>query len=67
MKQAPPIEIAEALRGFEGKWVALKEGVVVGAATTAYDLYADLHARQIKGTTILRVPAEDEPELVGLG
>jgi len=31
------------------------------------DLYRDLHARQICGTTILRVPDEHDPEMVGLG
>ena len=63
-----PIHIAEQVRGFEGKWVALKGGVVVAARETPDAVYRDLLDRsELRGATIIRVPDRDEPELVGLG
>lgn len=67
MRQLEPKPLADALRGLEGKWVALQNGEVIAASDTADGVYRDLHARQIRGTTILRVPDEHEPEMVGLG
>ncbi len=56
------------MRGFEGKWVAIKNGDVVAARETPDAVYRDLleHA-EFQGATIIRVPNIDEPELVGLG
>lgn len=62
-----PTPLADTLRGLEGKWVALKNGRVIAANATPDGLYRDLHARQIQGATILRVPGEHDPEMVGLG
>lgn len=62
-----PVRVVNALRGFEGKWVALRDGRVVAAQDTFDRLYTDLHQRRILGATILRAPAEGEPEMVGLG
>jgi hypothetical protein len=67
MRQLEPTPLTDALKGLEGKWVALKNGEVIAANETPDALYRDLHARQIRGTTILRVPDEHEPEMVGLG
>ena len=67
MRQMEPALLAESFRGLEGKWVALKDGVVIAAGDTPDALYQDLHSRQLRGTTILRVPGEQDPELVGLG
>jgi hypothetical protein len=63
----PAVAVSDLLRQYAGRWVALMEGAVVAAAETADRLYADLHSKQIRGATIIRAPAEDEPELVGLG
>lgn len=52
---------------YSGAWVALKDGEVVDARATPYELVAVLHSRGISDTTIVRVPGESEPELVGLG
>ena len=62
-----PIFIAEALKGFEGKWVALKSGEVVAAKETPDALRLFLHEHDIDGTSMMRVPDKDEPELVGFG
>jgi hypothetical protein len=62
-----PVELPDDLRGAEGKWAAIKGGKVVGIQDTADRLYTYLHSNQITGATILRVPTEEEPELVGLG
>ena len=66
MDPMPPVAVSYLLRQYPGKWVALM-GPAIVAAETADRLYADLHSKQIRGATIVRVPAEDEPELVGLG
>ncbi|HLG66359.1 MAG TPA: DUF5678 domain-containing protein [Acidimicrobiales bacterium] len=52
---------------YPGAWVALKDGGVVEARATPYELVAALHDRGISDATIIRVPAESEPELVELG
>jgi hypothetical protein len=52
---------------YSGCWIALKNGRVVDARGTPYELVASLHDRGIHDTTIIRVPSEDEAELVGLG
>ncbi len=52
---------------YAGVWVALKDGEVVEARSTPYELVAILHERDITDTTIIRVPGAEEPELVGLG
>lgn len=62
-----PVKLADQLRGYPGLWVAVRAGVVVAAAETAYRLVMDLHSRGIEGATILRAPATDEPLRVGLG
>jgi hypothetical protein len=54
-------------REYSGCWIALKSGQVVDARSTPYELVASLHDRGIQDTTIIRVPGEDEAELVGLG
>lgn len=62
-----PLRLAEATAGLEGKWAALQDGRVVQAARTPEELQMRLRERGIEGATILRVPAEDEPEVVGFG
>jgi hypothetical protein len=59
--------IPEIQREYAGSWVALKDGVVVDARPTPYELVSALHERGITDTTIIRAPDHDEPELVGLG
>jgi hypothetical protein len=62
-----PIRIADDLEGLAGQWVAVKDGKVVEAGSTPDAVGLKLRSRQIRGATILRVPAEGEPELVGIG
>jgi Family of unknown function (DUF5678) len=62
-----PRRIAEDLEDFAGRWVAVKDGHVVEAGRTPDAVMLKLRAKQVRGATILRVPAEDEPELVGIG
>lgn len=67
MAQMEPVRTSEALRGFEGLWVAIKAGAVVEAKATPDQLYVALRNRNIRDAVIIRVPAEDEPLMVGLG
>lgn len=62
-----PIKRTELLQGFAGKWVAVKEGEVIAAQETPDALYAHLHGKRITGATLIRVPDDEEPEMVGLG
>lgn len=64
-----PLRLSEILRGFEGKWVALKGSEVVAAAGSADALFKQLRSKQIRNASVLRVPTEQErqAELVGLG
>jgi hypothetical protein len=62
-----PTRIADDLEGFAGTWVAVKDGKVIEAGRTPDAVVMKLRARHIRGATLLRVPAEGEPELVGIG
>ena len=62
-----PVRLTALVRGFEGNWVALKDREVVAAAKTPDQVVEMLRSKGIDGATILRVPGENEPELVGLG
>ncbi len=62
-----PRRIADDLDGFAGMWVAVKDGRVVEAGRTPDAVVLKLRAKRVRGATILRVPAEGEPELVGIG
>jgi Family of unknown function (DUF5678) len=64
-----PLHLSEILRGFEGKWVALKGGKVVEAAENPDALFKRLRSKRIRDASVLRVPTEQErqAELVGLG
>lgn len=64
-----PLRLSKLLRGFEGKWVALKDGQVVAAAENPDALFKRLRSKQIRDASVLRVPTEQErqAELVGLG
>lgn len=66
-KRLQPVLLGDAVRGFKGKWVGLKDRKVVEARDTADAVYLTLRERGIRGATIMRVPAIGEPELVGLG
>ena len=58
---------AEVQREYPGLWVAVKNGDVVAARLTPHALVLELEERGIKDATVFRTPAEEEPELVGLG
>ena len=64
-----PLHLSELLRGFEGKWVAIKGGQVVAAAETPDALFKRLRSTRIHNASVLRAPTEQErrAELVGLG
>jgi len=62
-----PFRIAADLAGLEGKWVAIKEDEVVAVGDTPDAVYMRLHSRRVRDAIILRVPTENEPELVGIG
>jgi hypothetical protein len=62
-----PVLLRDAVHGFEGKWVALKDRRVIEARDPPDAVYMALRDRGIRGATIMRVPPIGEPELVGLG
>jgi hypothetical protein len=61
------MHLPQIQREYAGFWVALKDGEVVEARRTPYELVGMLHERDIHDTTIIRVPSPEEPELIGLG
>lgn len=58
------VTIASLRSEFAGSWVALKGG---DARPTPGELVMVLNERQIRDAIILRVPAKNEAQLVGLG
>ncbi|MFN2525464.1 MAG: hypothetical protein ABR505_04275 [Actinomycetota bacterium] len=67
VQRMKPVRLFDDLRGLEGQWVALKDGRVIAARETPDALHMEIHGRQLRNCTVLRVPAADEPELVGFG
>lgn len=61
------VHLGQLLSGFDGKWVATKNGEVVMAADTPYVLVSQLRERGIRDAAIIRAPAADEPEMIGFG
>ena len=64
-----PARIAASLAGLEGKWIAVRGTEVLTAKDSSDAVFGWLRARRIPASdvVVLRVPDEDEPELVGLG
>ena len=62
-----PVRLAELLHQCPGKWVAMSNGVIVEVRETFDQLMIALHEREITNVTVMRSPAENESELVGLG
>lgn len=67
VERSAPIHLGELLRGFAGKWVAIRDGEVVEVADTPYALVARLRERSIEDASVIRAPAEGEPEMVAFG
>lgn len=68
VRRMEPVRIvAVDLQGLEGKWIAIREGKVIAAKDSSDAIFMWLRSRQIRDASVLRVPAENEPELVGLG
>jgi hypothetical protein len=61
------LNLAAVLRGFEGKWVAVKDGKVVEARESPYVLIQMLREKHLEDASVIRAPAEGEPEMVGFG
>ena len=62
-----PIRTNQLAPEVRGHWIAMKNGEVVDAGRTFDELQPRLHERDITDVTVMRVPSEHEPELVGLG
>jgi uncharacterized protein DUF5678 len=63
----PDESLAVIQRQYAGSWIALKDGRVVEARRSPYELMMILRERDIRDVTVIRAPAEHEVELVGLG
>jgi hypothetical protein len=64
-----PIRTKDLAQQLRGQWIAMQDGEVIDAGPTFDQLVMRLHERGIKisSVTVMRLPAEDEAELVGLG
>jgi len=56
-----PLRLPSTLAAYPGQWVLLRGQDVIAHAIRMDDL------PRVPGSLLLRVPAVDEPELVGLG
>ena len=64
-----PARVIAPLTGLEGKWVAVRGDEVLAAKESSDAIFGWLRSHQVpvESVVVLRVPDEDEPELVGLG
>lgn len=53
--------------GSRASGLAIRDGEVVEVADTPYALVARLRERSIDDASVIRAPAEDEPEMVAFG
>jgi hypothetical protein len=60
-------QTAEIQQSYAGSWVAIVDGQVIEARENPHALAVALHDRGVTAATIMRCPALNEPELVGLG
>jgi hypothetical protein len=67
MREAEPLRISELARQVPGKWVAVRDHEVIDVADSLDALVTALAVRCISDVSVLRIPAEGESELVGLG
>jgi hypothetical protein len=61
------MRLVELQAEYAGRWVAVKDGVVIDVRENPYQLTMSLAERHVQDATIFRVPAVNDPELVGLG
>ncbi len=59
--------VAEIQQQYPGLWVAVVDGQVIDSRENPHALAVALLNHGVAVATILRCPAVDEPELVGLG
>lgn len=62
-----PIHTRHLSAEVKGHWVALRNGEVIEVGSTFDEVMLNLHRRDITNVTVMRIPAEAEAELVGLG
>jgi hypothetical protein len=64
-----PARVVAPLTGLEGRWVAIRGDEVLAAKESSDAIFGWLRSHRIPvdSVVVLRVPDEDEPELVGLG
>ena len=67
MSQLEPVHLAELLHECPGKWVGLRNGEIIEVRDTFDQVVTALRDRGITNATVMRSPAEEEAELVGLG
>lgn len=62
-----PIRTQHLSGEVKGHWVAFRNGEVVEVGSSFDEVMLNLHRRDITNVTVMRIPAEAEAELVGLG
>jgi len=62
-----PVRLGPELRKYQGLWVAIRDGKVVEARQTPYELVMVLMERGIDDASIVRSPRSEEPLRIGLG
>ena len=66
-RSVEPVRTQRLAEQLAGKWAAMHNGEVIEAGDTFDEVMMRLHARSITSATVMRIPAETEAELVGLG
>ena len=66
-RRPEPVRTRQLASEARGQWIAMKNGEVVDMGATFDEVMVRLHERDITDVTVMRVPAEHEAELVGIG
>jgi hypothetical protein len=62
-----PVRTSHVTAQVKGQWVAMRNGEIVEVGATFDEVMLRLHDREITDVTVIRIPADTEAELVGLG
>lgn len=68
-REVEPERLPEAIKGWEGHWVALRDGKVVAAAHNPHELVAKIHEMgpAADGAVARYVPHRSDSIIIGVG
>lgn len=61
------MRLVDGFYDYPGMWIGVKDGRILEVRRTPDEVVEALHRKNVVGALVMRVPAEHDKELVGLG